>query len=192
VPHCYLLCVTTGSAIDRQSNNVSLFSLVEQINLPPNSPPPPRGLLPVEIHAYFQLADSQVNRDFELRFALRAETGLETLSDVFRHRITASRFRVRTLGLPYPPVMGQYSLQVDVRVLGEHAAATAGAGFSSSPLSSAFSATGALSAGGGLSAGSSFATSASSALRDGPPWQRQAAAWPIALYQLEPRPRVTH
>ena len=166
--HCYLLCVTTGSAIDRQSNNVSLFSLVEQINLPPNSPPPPRGLLPVEIHAYFQLPDSQVNRDFELRFALRAETGLETLSDVFRHRITAARFRVRTLGLPYPPVMGQYSLQVDVRMLGEPAGATLS---SLSP---------------GLSAPSL------SSLRDGPAWQRQAAAWPIALYQLEPRPRITH
>lgn len=178
--HCYLLCVTTGSAIDRQSNNVSLFSLVEQINLPPNAPPPPRGLLPVEIHAYFQLPDAQVNRDFELRFALRAETGLETLSDVFRHRVTAARFRVRTLGLPYPPVMGQYSLQVDVRVLGEHASAPT-PGFSSATLSSSFSAT-----------LPSSTLSSGSALRDGPPWQRQAAAWPIALYQLDPRPRITH
>lgn len=184
--HCYLLCVTTGSAIDRQSNNVSLFSLVEQINLPPNAPPPPRGLLPLEIHAYFQLPESHVNRDFELRFALRAETGLETLSDVFRHRITAARFRVRTLGLPYPPVMGQYSLQVDVRVLGEPAAsekstgfASAGSGLSGSGLSSSL-----LSSASMLSSGST--------LRDGPPWQRQSAAWPIALYQLEPRPRITH
>jgi hypothetical protein len=175
VAHCYLLCVTTGSAIDRQSNNVSLFSLVEQINLPPNAPPPPRGLLPVEIHAYFQLPDAHVNRDFELRFALRAETGLETLSDVFRHRITAARFRVRTLGLPYPPVMGQYSLQVDVRVLGEPAAG-ATPGFSSSTLASSLGAS----------------PLGSSPLRDGPPWQRQAAAWPIGLYQLEPRPRITH
>jgi hypothetical protein len=143
--------VTTGSSIDRQSNNVSLFTLVEQINLPPNSPPPPRGLIPVEIHAYFQLPEAQVNRDFELRFALRAESGLETLSDVFRHRITASRFRVRTFGLPYPPVLGQYTLQVDVRWIGN------GQG-----------------------------------LREELHWQRQAAAWPIGLYQLDPRPRVTH
>ncbi|MEY2929407.1 MAG: hypothetical protein RL033_156 [Pseudomonadota bacterium] len=149
--HCYLLCVTTGSAIDRQSNNVSLFSLVEQINLPPNTPPPPRGLLPVEIHAYFQLPDTHVSRELELRFALCAETGLETLSDVFRHRVTAPRFRVRTLGLPYPPVMGQYSLQVDVRLLSD-----------------------------------------GSTTRDGPAWQRQGAAWPIALYEIDPRPRITH
>ena len=63
----------------------------------------------------------------------------------------APRFRVRTLGLPYPPVLGQYTLQVDVRVLGE-----------------------------GLPS------------REAAHWQRQAASWPIALYQLEPRPRITH
>jgi hypothetical protein len=142
--------VTTGSSIDRQSNNVSLFTLVEQINLPPNSPPPPSGLIPVEIHAYFQLPEVQVNREFELRFALCADSGLETLSDVFRHRISAPRFRVRTLGLPYPPVLGQYTLQVDVRWVG-------GQG-----------------------------------LREEQSWQRQAAAWPIGLYQIDPRPRVTH
>jgi hypothetical protein len=121
VAHCYFLCVTSGSAIDRQSNNVSLFSLVEQINLPPGVAPPPRGLIPLEIHAYFQLPEALGERDVEMRFALRAESGLETLSEVFRHRISAPRFRVRTLGLPYPPVFGQYSLQVDLRVIGNEA-----------------------------------------------------------------------
>jgi hypothetical protein len=143
--HCYLLCVSSGSAVDRQSNNVSLFSLVEQINVPPRMPPPARGLIPLEVHAYFQLTPGQVHRDFEMRFALLAESGLETLSDVFRHRVTAPRFRVRTLGLPYPPVLGQYSLQVDFRMVGESLA-----------------------------------------------WQRQSAAWPIALHEIETRPRVTH
>ena len=143
--HCYLLCVSSGSAIDRQSNNVSLFSLVEQINVPPRAVPPPRGLIPVEVHAYFQLAMAQLNREFEMRFALCAETGLETLSEVFRHRVTAARFRVRTLGLPYPPVIGQYSLQVDFRMVGEESR-----------------------------------------------WQRQSAAWPIALHEIEVRPKVTH
>jgi hypothetical protein len=143
--HCYLLCISSGSAIDRQSNNVSLFSLVEQINVPSRSVPPPRSLIPVEVHAYFQLSSSQLNREFEMRFVLCADTGLETLSEVFRHRVTAQRFRVRTLGLPYPPVIGQYSLQVDFRMVGEEAR-----------------------------------------------WQRQAAAWPISLHEIESRPKVTH
>ena len=142
---CYLLCISSGSAIDRHSNNVSLFTLVEQINVPAGTPPPPRGLIPVEIHTYLLLAGGELNRDFELRYALCAETGLETLSDVFRHRATTSRFRIRTLGLPYPPVAGQYQLQVDFRIAGDEAR-----------------------------------------------WQRQAAAWPIALHELERPPRVTH
>lgn len=151
--HCYLLCVSSGSAIDRQSNNVSLFNLIEQINVPPRAPPPPRGLIPVEIHAYFQLAPEQVHREFELRFALRAESGLETLSEIFRHRVTAQRFRVRTLGLPYPPVVGQYSLHVDFRM---------------APVASDLR------------------------VSEEPSWQRQATTWPIALCELEQRPRVTH
>jgi hypothetical protein len=154
--------VSSGSAIDRQSNNVSLFNLVEQINVPPGSPPPPRGLIPVEIHAYFQLSQSHVQREFELRFALRAESGLETLSEVFRHRVTAPRFRVRTLGLPYPPVLGQYTLQVDLRLLG---------------------------AGERLSGERLFAERLPD---EGGSWERQAAAWPLALYEVERRPKVTH
>jgi hypothetical protein len=143
--HCYLLCVSSGSAIDRQSNNVSLFSLVEQINVPPRAAPPPRALIPVEVHAYFQLSPLQLNRDLEMRFVLCADTGLETLSDVFRHRVTALRFRLRTLGLPYPPVVGQYSLKVELRLVGEDTR-----------------------------------------------WQRQSAAWPISLHEIEARPKVTH
>lgn len=143
--HCYLLCISSGSAIDRQSNNVSLFNLVEQINVPARHNPPPRTLIPVEVHAYFMLGSAALDREFELRFVLCAETGLETSSEVFRHRITAARFRVRTLGLPYPPVVGQYSLQVDIRMLGDESR-----------------------------------------------WQRQPASWPIALHEIEPRPKVTH
>ena len=162
VAHCYLLCVSSGSAIDRQSNNVSLFNLVEQINVPPGAAPPPRGLIPVEIHAYFQLSQFHVQREFELRFALRAESGLETLSEVFRHRVTAPRFRVRTLGLPYPPVLGQYTLQVDLRVLGA-----------------------------GERSSGERAIAELVPEEDGS-WQRQAAAWPLALYEVERRPKVTH
>ena len=143
--HCYLLCVSSGSAIDRQSNNVSLFSLIEQINVPPNMPPPPRGVIPVEVHAYFQLGSADMNREFEMRFVLCAETGLETSSEVFRYKVSAPRFRVRTLGLPYPHVVGQYTLHVDVRLVGEDSR-----------------------------------------------WQRQSASWPVALNEIDPRPKVTH
>ena len=56
MPRCYLLTLCSGSALDQQSNNVTLFNLVEQLNVPPGVPPPPGGVIPLEIHAYFTVA----------------------------------------------------------------------------------------------------------------------------------------
>ncbi|HEY5957655.1 MAG TPA: hypothetical protein VIV60_13920 [Polyangiaceae bacterium] len=102
--------------MDQHSNNVTLFNLVEQINLRPNSEPPPGTLVPVEIHAYFQCDARELSVDFEVRFALVSlETGLESLSDVFVHRSATPRYRTRTGGLPLPPVSGAYELRIDWR-----------------------------------------------------------------------------
>ena len=85
MPQCYLLGISAGSSLDQQSNNVSLFNLVEQVNVPPGAPPPPNNLLPLELHAYFRLAPDELGSTLEMRFALVADTGLETLSEVVRH-----------------------------------------------------------------------------------------------------------
>lgn len=118
MPRCYFLTVCSGSSVDQHSNNVTLFNLVEQINVPPGAPPPPQGLIPLEIHAYFQLAQTELGRDFELRFVMVASTGLETPTDAFTHRAVTPRFRTRTFGLPFPPVAGHYELCVDTRPAG--------------------------------------------------------------------------
>jgi hypothetical protein len=115
VPDCYFLTVCGGSSVDQHSNNVSLFNLVEQVNVHPNAQQVPRGMLPLEIHAYWSLLPQQVGEDFQARFVLVAETGLETASTTFRHRPTTLRFRSRTMGVPYPPVFGDYTLCVDFR-----------------------------------------------------------------------------
>jgi hypothetical protein len=118
MPRCYFLTVCSGSSVDQHSNNVTLFNLVEQINVPPGAPPPPQGLVPLEIHAYFQLAQTEIGRDFEIRFVMVAATGLETPTDAFTHRAVTPRFRTRTYGLPFPPVAGHYELHVDSRSAG--------------------------------------------------------------------------
>jgi hypothetical protein len=119
VPKCYLLALTSGSSLDQQSNNITLFNLVEQLNLAPNTPPPPPGaVLPLEVHAYFKVAPSETNVAFEVRFALVAETGLETCSEPITHRAVTPRYRTRTMGLPLPPVTGQYELRLDWRPAG--------------------------------------------------------------------------
>lgn len=114
---CYLLVVTSGSSVDRQSNNVSLFGLVEQVNVRAGSPVPPRGVLPVEVHAYFQLSPEHRDKQFEMRLVLASETGLETFGEAFKNRGAAPRFRVRSMGLPYPPVLGTYEVRVDFRLV---------------------------------------------------------------------------
>jgi hypothetical protein len=119
MPRCYFLTVTSGSSIDQHSNNVSLWNLIEQINVPPGAPPPPRGIVPVEVHAYFELAQVELGRDFEMRYVMVAQTGLETPSDAFAHRAITPRYRTRTFGLPFPPVSGLYGLRVDWRYAGE-------------------------------------------------------------------------
>ena len=98
MPQCYLLGISAGSSLDQQSNNVSLFNLVEQVNVPPGAPPPPNNLLPLELHAYFRLAPDELGSTLEMRFALVADTGLETLSEVVRHTCATPRYRTRTLG----------------------------------------------------------------------------------------------
>jgi len=105
--------------VDQQTNNVTLFNLVEQINVPPGAPPPPQGLVPLEIHAYFELAQGDLGRDFEMRLVMVATTGLETPTDGFLHRAVTPRYRTRTFGLPFPPVTGHYDLCVDWRAVGE-------------------------------------------------------------------------
>jgi hypothetical protein len=117
VVNCYFLCVCQGSVVDRFSNNASLFSLVEQINLPELSRQPSRSL-PLEVHAYFLLEREWIEREVEFRFALVAATGLETFSDVLRFTSKSERFRLRTLGLPLPPLYGPYSLKIDIRTPG--------------------------------------------------------------------------
>lgn len=115
MPKCYFLTLCGGSSLDQHSNNVTLFNVVEQVNLQPNAEPPPGAFLPLEVHAYFILGPGEVSQSFELRFALVAPSGLELLTDSTQHRSSTPRYRTRSLGLPAPAVPGDYQLCVDIR-----------------------------------------------------------------------------
>jgi hypothetical protein len=115
MPKCYFLALCVGSSLDQQSNNVTLFNVVEQVNLPGNIEPPPNAFLPLEVHAYFTLDPSELQQTFEMRIALVAPTGLEMLTDPTQHRSSTLRYRTRSLGLPAPVIAGNYEIRVDVR-----------------------------------------------------------------------------
>lgn len=115
MPKCYFLTLCAGSSLDQQSNNVTLFNIVEQVNLQPGVDPPPGAFLPLEVHAYFSIGPGEISQPFELRFAVVAPTGLELLTDTSQHRSPTPRYRTRSYGLPAPIVPGNYQLCVDVR-----------------------------------------------------------------------------
>jgi len=119
MPQCYLLSVAAGSSLDQQSNNVTLFNLVEQVNVPPGMDPKPGSRVPLEIHAYLRLGPQEVGMEFEMRYVLVAvASGLETFAEAAKHRAPTSRIRTRSLGLPFPPVLGHYDLFVEFRRAG--------------------------------------------------------------------------
>lgn len=115
MPKCYFLTLCGGSSLDQHSNNVTLFNVVEQVNLQPNVEPPPGAFLPLEVHAYFLLGPGELSQPFEVRFALVAPTGLELLTDSHQHRSSTPRYRTRALGVPAPAVPGNYQLCVDIK-----------------------------------------------------------------------------
>jgi hypothetical protein len=119
MPKCYFLTLCGGSSLDQHSNNVTLFNIVEQVNLQHNADPPPGAFLPLEVHAYFQLGPQELQQPFEMRFALVAASGLELLTDPTPHKSATPRYRTRSLGLPAPSVAGNYQLCVDVKQPGQ-------------------------------------------------------------------------
>lgn len=118
MPKCYLLTLTSGSALDQYSNNVTLFNLVEQINVPAHPEPPPGALFPLEIHAYFQLLPHEINSSFEIRFVLVGSSGLEIFTQAFAHKSPTPRYRARAFGLPVPKLLDHYELRLDWRLVG--------------------------------------------------------------------------
>ncbi len=104
-----------SSSVDQHTNNVSLFNVIEQISFRPGVAPPASGVIPVEMHAYWQCEESS-DAEFEVRFVMVAvSTGLESSSPIQKYRALGGRVRSRTLGLPLPPVLGSYQLRVDWR-----------------------------------------------------------------------------
>lgn len=118
MPRAYLLAITVGSSLDQGTNNVTLFQLVEQVNIPPGTTPPLGTQIPLEVHCYFFVDGGDLGKQVETRFALVGPLGLETFSEAVPQRVVTARYRTRTLGLAIPPALGHYELRVDFRVEG--------------------------------------------------------------------------
>lgn len=116
MPQCYLIALSAGSSLDQQSNNVTLFNLVEQVNVPHGAPPKAGSRVPLEVHAYLRLGPGEMGQEFQMRFVLVNQSGLETYTDPVTHRGATARLRTRSLGVPFPPMLGHYELKIEFRV----------------------------------------------------------------------------
>ena len=84
--------------------------------MPADAPPPPQDLIPLEIHAYWDLSDEVLREKFRMRFVTVGESGLEQYSNPTTYENVDARFRSRTLGLPLPVLAGRYTLRVECQL----------------------------------------------------------------------------
>jgi hypothetical protein len=112
MPTCYLIALCRSSALDRDRDNFSLFEMVEQISV---SPYTPGEVLPIETHAYWELAPEELGVQFEARVAWVGESGAEPSAHGFTLTPSSRRFRVRALHLQLPTTPGPYHLHVEWR-----------------------------------------------------------------------------
>lgn len=107
--HCYLLTVSQGSALDRYTNNFSLFSLLEEF-APSGFP----ARLSVNVLAFFVVGDDHRGAEHEVRLVLSCDGSEVSTSEPLGFTPTTARHRVRMTGLVIPEP-GAYRVQIDWR-----------------------------------------------------------------------------
>lgn len=98
MPRCYLFAIAHLSSVDRETDNFSLYQIIERIGV--ESLP---ALLPLQAHVFFAFEPDEYDRDYELRFVFAAPSAPEIEGMVARFRSPSGpRFRVRTPAFPLP------------------------------------------------------------------------------------------
>jgi hypothetical protein len=115
MPRCYLLAVCSGSSLDEDTNNFSLFNLVEQVQC--HADAPADLVLPLEVHAYWSFAPDEIDRAFEVHWVLCAQGGIEMIGQGYPIRSNSPHFRMRMFGLGIPRLPGDCEVRVDWRLL---------------------------------------------------------------------------
>lgn len=115
MPRCYLLAVAYGSALDRYTNNWTLFSLTEQLQLPQVP-----AQVNLETHVYWEFTPPEYNEDFDMRLVLVLGDGNRVGSQPFELRSATRRFRMRLTGLRLEAT-GECFLTTEWRRRGEEA-----------------------------------------------------------------------
>ena len=113
MPQCYLIAVTQASALDKATNNWSLFNLIEQVSVPTV----PIDLA-MEVHIQWLLDDADVGQPLEMRVLLEMGGIDEYIGPPFPFGSAKRRHRLRMVGV-HAPRAGDFLVRVDWRRGGE-------------------------------------------------------------------------
>jgi hypothetical protein len=131
MPRCYFLALSHSSALDKGSNNLSVFHLIEQFKV--EAPPETTALsdasdagagdservIMAEVHVYWQAEPAEIGSSIEFRVVRRAEGKPDEAGQAFPLQLTHRRFRFRTVGFVLPSMEGAWELRVEWRRAGE-------------------------------------------------------------------------
>ena len=109
MPNCYLIAVCQSSSLDQYSNNWSLFTLTEQVQV--HFP----VRLPFEAHTFWTFSPDEYERPIDVQLVLLYPDGTEAASQTLALRVITPRQRVRITGLPEIRAVGEYRIGVQWR-----------------------------------------------------------------------------
>jgi hypothetical protein len=107
---CYLLAVCAASSIDRDTNNVTLFALVEDMLFQPFIP---GQAIPVSTVACLLAAPEELQRTARFRLVWVRADGTETFSETHDVVLTHPRVRIRSVATVLPPTVGEYEVRFE-------------------------------------------------------------------------------
>lgn len=111
---CYLLAVCQASSIDRDSNCLTLFQMIEQMQFMGPWPP----VLSIEVHTYWKGVAEDVGQEMECRVIRVAEDGREESGPTNPFAMSAVRVRNRHFAFTMPTRPGSHELRVEWRARG--------------------------------------------------------------------------
>jgi hypothetical protein len=113
---CYLFALCAGSSLEKDTNCLTLFRLIEGVTTTAEGLGQP---VPIEVHAYFWVESGANDASFEMRVIRIASDGSEDAGSGLAFRTEAGpRMRVRIGALRLPKAFGLYTLRLEWRPTG--------------------------------------------------------------------------
>jgi hypothetical protein len=114
---CYILTACAGTAVDRDTNNVTMFNMMEEALLP--APFVAGALVGIQTLVGLQAGPGELGREVDVRLVwCKVDAGDEP-SVVHRIQVTHPRVRIRAALLKLPTTPGQYDLRLEWKWAGE-------------------------------------------------------------------------